>query len=411
MTEKIAPTRKSTKRVDVAVVGCGPAGGLLAGRLARDGLDVVVLEKRPLVGVPVRCGEAAGSREEISNFIPVDERWVTGDINAARMVAPDRTYVEKQLPGVGLMIRRDGFDQALADQAANWGADVRTHQEVTGLIVDKNRIDGVRVHNHATRTAYEIRASVTIGSDGVESFTGRWANLTKHLKPRQIHSGVEYILEGDGFPRDTIELHLTAQYAPGGYAWVFPKGEGRASVGLGIHPGRAKNGTAREYLDRFIRDRYPRARVGKLVAGGISGTKPLKTMVGEGVLLVGEAARQNNPFSGGGIMNALEGAEEAHKVLCDAFSAGDTGKEFLRRYDKAWHDRNGYLIKRFAMLRELFFLLDDKQLNAVVKGLAQFVNARPGQITDYTEVFGTVFRMTPGVLWKAQKMLWPIRAD
>ena len=110
-------------------------------------------------------------------------------------------------------------------------------------------------------------------------------------------------------------------------------------------------------------------------------------------------------------MNALEGAEEAHKVLCDAFSAGDTGKEFLRRYDKAWHDRNGYLIKRFAMLRELFFLLDDKQLNAVVKGLAQFVNARPGQITDYTEVFGTVFRMTPGVLWKAQKMLWPIRAD
>jgi len=411
MTEKAAPNRTSTKEFDVAVVGCGPAGGLLAGRLARDGLDVVVLEKRPMVGVPVRCGEATGSRDEVSNFIPVDERWVTGDINAAKMIAPDGTCAKKQLPGVGIMIRRDLFDQALADQAAGWGADVRTHHEVTGLITRGERVCGVKARDHTTKTPYDIRAKITVGSDGVESFVGRWANLTKHLRPRQIHSGIEYILEGDGFPRDTIELHLTTEYAPGGYAWVFPKGDGRASVGLGVHPSKAKNGTAREYLDRFIRDRYPNARVGKLVAGGISGTKPLKTMVGEGVLLAGEAARHNNPFSGGGIMNALEGAEEAHKVLVDAFSSGDTSKEFLRRYDKAWHDRNGYMIQRFAMLRELFFLLDDKQLNALVKGLAQFVSARPGRITDYAEVFGTVFRMTPGILWKAQKMLWPIHAD
>lgn len=402
----MTPTTPASENADVAVVGCGPAGGLIAGRLARDGLKVIALEKRPMVGVPVRCGEAAGSREEISNFIPVDERWIVADINCARMYAPDGTYVEKKLPGVGLMLRRDGFDQALADQAREWGADVRTYQEVTGLLSGDGRVHGVAVTNHKTGKSYQIRARLTIGADGVEGFVGRWAGLTGHLKPRHIHAAIEYLLEADGLPTDTIELYLSREYAPGGYAWVFPKEPGRANVGLGVHPGKAKNGSARDYLDRFVKAFYPDAKLIKCVAGGVSGTKPLKTLVGEGVLLVGEAGHQNNPFSGGGIMNALEGAEEAHKVIAEAFSREDTSARFLRRYDKAWHDRNGHLIHKFALLRELFFTFDDDDLDNVVAVLRKVVAARPGRITDYAEVFRAAFKMTPGVLWKARKMLW-----
>jgi digeranylgeranylglycerophospholipid reductase len=396
----------TTEKVDAAVVGCGPAGGLLAGRLARDGFRVVAIEKRPMVGLPVRCGEAAGSREEISHFIPVDESWIVADINAARMYAPNGTYVEKRLPGVGLMLKRDGFDQALAEQARSWGAEVRTYHEATGLVLDEGRVAGVNVTNHATKEQYTLKARVTIGADGVEGFVGRWANLTKHLRPREIHSAVEYLLSDDGLPEDTIELYLAKTYAPGGYAWVFPKGPGRANVGLGVHPSMAKKGTAREYLDRFIGDYFPKAKIGKLVAGGVSGTKPLKTMVGDGVLLVGEAGHQNNPLSGGGIMNALEGAEEAHTVLAAALHEDNLGGDFLRRYDKAWQDRNGHSIRKFAILRELFFTLDDKELNSFVAVLGKVVESRPGRITDYAEVFKAALKATPGVLWKATKTLW-----
>ncbi len=393
-------------QADVAIVGCGVAGGLLAGRLACDGLNVVALEKRPRVGVPVRCGEAAGSREEISHFLPIDESWIVADINAARMFAPNGDYVEKHLPGVGLMLKRDLFDQALAGQAEAWGADIRTHSEATGLVRDGDRVTGVGVRDHATGVTYNLRARLVVGADGVEGLTGRWAGLSGHLRPRNIHSAVEYLLEGDGFPADTIELYLGTECAPGGYAWVFPKGPGRANVGLGVHPTKARNGTAREYLDRFIASRYPRARIGKLVAGGVSGSKPLKSMVGEGVLLVGEAGRHNNPFSGGGIMNALEGAEEAHKVVVEAFARDDLSREFLRRYDKAWHKRNGHFIHKFSSLRELFFKLDDGNLNNVVSVLDKIVKAKPGRITDYAEVFRAAFKTTPGVLWQASKMLW-----
>jgi digeranylgeranylglycerophospholipid reductase len=399
-------TGTATEKTDAVIVGCGIAGGLLAGRLARDGYRVIVLEKRPEVGVPVRCGEAAGSREEISNFLPVDEDWVVAEINAARMYAPDETYVEKRFPGVGLMVRRDRFDQALAAQAQNWGADVRTHHEVTGLTADNGRVSGVTVKRHTDESTYTIESKITIGADGVEGTVGRWAGLTRHLKPKEIHSGIQYLLEGDGFPTDTIELYVGTSIAPGGYVWVFPKGHRLANVGVGIHPTMAKNGTAQDYLDRFVEKHFPGSTRKTLIAGGVSGTRPLKTMVGNGVLLVGEAARHNNPLSGGGIMNALEGAEEAHRVLASALAADDLSTRSLQKYDKAWHERNGRLIHKYALLRELFFKLDDNDINQVISVLEKIVGARPGKITDYTEVFRAAFKTTPGVLWKARKMLW-----
>ena len=398
----------STKheQTDAVIVGCGIAGGLLAGRLARDGHKVVALEKRPEIGVPVRCGEAAGSREEISHFVPVDEAWIVAEINAARMFAPNSTSVEKRMAGVGLMIERDKFDQALARQASDWGADIRTHHEVIGLVYDGNRVSGVRVKRHDTGTQYTLKSRITIGADGVESFVGRWAGLTGHLRPKDIHSGIEYLLEDDGFPTDTIELYVGKEIAPGGYVWVFPKGPRLANVGVGIHPSMAEGRTARDYLDRFVKDHFPKAVLKKTVAGGVSGTKPLKTMVGNGVLLIGEAGRHNNPFSGGGIMNALEGAEEAHKVLTRTLTNDTLDVQFLKEYDKAWQDRNGHTIYKFSLLRELFFKLDDDDLNKVITVLDKIVRAKPGKITDFTEIFLAAFKTTPGVLWKARKMLW-----
>ncbi|MEJ2719867.1 MAG: NAD(P)/FAD-dependent oxidoreductase [bacterium] len=399
-------TGKPIEKVDAVVAGCGIAGGLLAGRLARDGHRVIVLEKRPQIGVPVRCGEAAGSRAEISQFIPVDEDWVVADINAARMYAPNGTCVEKRFPGVGLMIKRDRFDQALAQQAQSWGADIRTHHEAAGLTTNGGRVTGVTVRRYPERTTYTIQSRVTIGADGVEGAVGRWAGLTGHLRPREIHSGIEYVLEDDGLPANTIEIYVGTQIAPGGYAWVFPKGDRLANVGIGVHPTMAKNGTAKDYLNRFVEKHFPHARLRAQIAGGVSGTRPLKTMVADGVLLVGEAARQNNPFSGGGIMNALEGAEEAHRVLSAGLASNDLSARFLRQYDKAWQDRNGRTIHKFALLRELFFKLDDEDMNNVISVLQKIVGAKPGNILDYTEVFRAAFTTTPGVLWKARKMLW-----
>jgi digeranylgeranylglycerophospholipid reductase len=310
------------------------------------------------------------------------------------------------MPGFGVVLERDKFDQALAEQARDWGADVRTHEEVVGLERDGDRVVGVEVKRHRDASTYTIASKITIGADGIEACVGRWAGLTKHLRMREIHSGAEYLLEGDVSSGDTIELHSGRIVAPGGYAWVFPKGPSRANVGVGVYPPLANHGTPRDYLDRFVNERFPGAERSKFIAGGISGSKPLRTMVGDGVLLVGEAARHNNPLSGGGIMNSLEAAEEAHRVIADALSANDTSRSALQPYDEAWQKRNGHSIYKFALLRELLLRLNDEELTALVKVLGKIVGSSGGQIMDYTEVFRVAFKTTPGLVWKVGRALW-----
>src|SRR5262245_66415540 len=121
------------ERVDVCIVGAGPAGSYLACALARQGFETLLVEKRPEVGVPVRCGEAAGSFEELAHFLPLDDSWIAGPIDGARLFGPSGSCVERRMPGVGTQLHRDKFDQALARQAREAGAELRTSLQVTGI--------------------------------------------------------------------------------------------------------------------------------------------------------------------------------------------------------------------------------------------------------------------------------------
>jgi len=379
---------------------------MLAGRLAGNGYQVILLEKRPQIGFPVRCGEATGNRQELSRFISIDESWISADINGVRLVAPGGEIIERRLPEVGVVLDRTGFDRALAGRARELGAEVRVHAEATGLIIEDEIVKGVRVRDHSSNTTYDLRARITVGADGVEGFVARWAGLASHLKAEEIHSAVQYRVEAAELPEDIIEIYAGRRIAPGGYAWIFPKGEGRANVGLGVHPLMLQNSTARDLLDRFVAHRVPGARILDTFAGGTSGTKPLETMVGDGVLLAGEAAHQNNPFSGGGIMNALEGAEEAADAISAALRAGDVSAARLAGYNERWHKRAGRSIARLAAMRKFFYALEDKDIDAVARVLQKINRSRQIGAMDYIEVFKTAFVTAPGLVWKARTLLW-----
>ena len=395
------------RRVDAFVVGAGPAGSYVATVLARAGFEVLLAEKRPEVGVPVRCGEAAGSFAELEHFLPLSDDFIAGPIHGARLFGPSGGCVVRRMPGIGTQLHRDKFDQALARQAVVAGAELRTSLHVLGVGGFEHGERVVHARDLARDGATtSFAARLVIGADGVESLVGQWLGLRKPFKLGEVHSALQYVVEGVPAGERYIDLYAGHDIAPGGYAWVFPKDRDTANVGLGIHVTPKLQRTARDFLDAFVMRHFPGARVLGIVAGAVSGAHSLSSMVADGAALVGESGHTNNPFSGGGIMNALESAEEAGDELAAALREGDVSAGRLAAYPKRWQARVGRTNDLFFKLRKLFFTMDDREIDWAVEALERAVGNVDRDNVDYTGIFRSAFTVHPKLAAKAATLLW-----
>lgn len=356
---------------DVVVIGAGPAGSRAAYRLARAGMRVLLLEKRERVGFPVRCAEAVGPREDVERYLRLDGSLVSSPVNGVLIAAPDGRRFERTMPGIGFVVDREAFDRRLADLAVAAGAELRTSHQATSLLRADGRVAGARVKDLARGIEYDAPARIVIGADGVESLSPRWAGLKGHYRPDEIFSCAERLIEGIEVPGERIEFHLGSRFAPGGYAWVFPKGPGRANVGVGLNPLKANGKTATAYLEEFLAHRCPAGTRGRLVVGGCVVARGLRRLAADGFAAVGEAANQNNPFSGGGIVNALEGADMAADAVEGALRSGDVSARGLAGYAAAWRRTTGRSNEAFYHAARIFYALSDEELSRVVLRLSR----------------------------------------
>lgn len=190
------------------------------------------------------------------------------------------------------------------------------------------------------------------------------------------------------------EFYFGTKIAPGGYLWIFPKGQGMANVGIGIAGNRADKITAQAFLDQFVEANFPTGSVLGVVAGGVPLSGTLKRIVKDGLMLVGDAAHQAFPHTGGGIENALEAGSLAGEVAVNALRAGDYRSRFLERYPSLWHQRLGKEMSQSYRIKELVQLLDDHALNRSAAVLAHLDT----QSLTTRDVMMAVFREDPGLL-------------
>jgi digeranylgeranylglycerophospholipid reductase len=165
----------------------------------------------------------------------------------------------------------------------------------------------------------------------------------------------QYLLAGIDWDPQLLGYWIDEGIAPGGYAWVFPKGDGKANVGLGIQADLAAH-TALTYLSRFINGE-PALSAGSpvaLVVGNVPVSPPCPRLVGDGVLLVGDAARQVDPLTGGGIANAMASGRFAAEAAADALQAGDLSASALGTYEAKVRRAMGRILVRNYRLRERF---------------------------------------------------------
>ena len=338
---------------DVVVVGAGPGGSVSAREAAKLGLSVLLLEKRQEIGSPVRCAEGI-AHELLVPFIEPDSRWISAVVSKAQITVEDAAMVTEQAEGrQGYILERRVFDRVLAEEAAKAGAQVMVKTAATGLLLEDDVVRGVVARGPAG--AMEIECAVVIGADGVESQVGPWAGLDTALPLKDAMACAQYLLAGIEIDSACCYYYVGQGVAPGGYAWVFPKGEGKANVGLGVQADLATD-TALNYLTRFIESRPHLARGSPvtLVVGGVPVGPPLPRLVASGLMLVGDSARQVDPLTGGGIANAMLAGRLAAEVAAQAIAAGDTSAEALVSYEERWMAGRGRKMARNYRLKERF---------------------------------------------------------
>jgi len=317
------------ERADVLVLGLGPAGASAAAAAARAGLRVIAIDRKREPGRPVQCAE----------FVPAIAGIEVGDlaVSTRQRIRSMLTFVEGDPPDAkadfpGHMIDRAAFDAALVAAARHAGAECRFGAAV-------RRIDGdgaVELADGRTHCA-----GVLVGADGPRSAAGRSIGRVNAelVETRQITVPLAE-------PHAATDIHLSADI-PGGYAWLFPKGE-VANLGAGVSPAFRRR--LKDIVGRLHARLVERGRVGPRVLGTTGGPIPVGGMLEAAgtlahtlVLLAGDAAGLANPVTGAGIAAAvhsgrLAGEAAAAKVGGDQ-AAGAAYAEELRDVFGAALDR------------------------------------------------------------------------
>ncbi len=380
---------------DVIVVGAGPAGSTCARYAAAQGASVVVLEKDRDVGMPVRCGEAVSNRS-LEKIVDIDPRWIAATIRRFRLVSPSGQIVEPDLGGHGFVLERRLFDYDLARLAVEAGAEVHTKSYVDGLLPSENGWQGVALQWKGERR--EIRGRIIVGADGVESRVGKWAGVDTTTHMRDMETCAQMTLSNVDLEDDACEFYFGNDTAPMGYLWVFPKGNGMANVGVGISGMASKQRAAIRYLKDFIARRFPGAGVLTTVAGGVPCAVTVDTLVKDNIVLVGDAAHQVNPMSGGGITSGMFGGKMAGEAIARALAREDL--TLLQEYPRQWEKDIGAKHRTYHRMKSAVYKFPDETLDDI----ARKVLALSPEKRTIWGVFRTALRHQPALVWEMVKV-------
>jgi geranylgeranyl reductase family protein len=382
-------TAAAAKTFDVVIVGGGPSGSACAYWLARSGWDVAVVEKKAFPRAKT-CGDGLTPRSvrQITDMglepavAAVGHRYDGLRSYGFGQHLEMRWPEHPSFPSYGYCITRLDLDDLVAANAVAAGATLLTGTEaleVTGLLPgDESRLascTGIAVKDKASGQAAELRARILVVADGSNSRIGR--SLGTHRRREwPMGMAIRGYYSSPSSDDPFIESHLDIRDAEGnvvpGYGWVFPLGDGRINVGVGLlsTDRRWKGVNTTKLMETFV-DFAPEhweissdEALGPATGGKLPMGLSVGPRTGGNVIVVGDASGSINPFNGEGIAYGYETGRLAAASIAESLLGG--GPEALAEYDVRLSQAYGVY---YDVARAFVRLISEPRLMALCVGV------------------------------------------
>ena len=320
---------------DLVVVGAGPAGASAAYTAAKNGTRVALLEKEEEIAQTVRTSGVTWIDDAKSFGIPSD---CYNPIRNYTFCSPNNEItISDSQPRAAVLDVRKTY-RFLANQAVKEGARLFVKTNVTNAIIDSDgKIIGVKAS--LDKEEIDFRSKIVIDSSGFQSVVAKSLGMISQWK--RFGAGAEYEAHVENIDSDTWYLMVGKKYSPSGYAWIFPVGDNKVRIGVGVgKPESDVDPTQR--LDEIIEKKIgPIKRLGKITPiefhyGLIPNEGLVRKTVYDNLMLVGDAAGYANPLVLEGIRYAIKFGRIAGKIASEAIKANDTSEKRLSQYEENW---------------------------------------------------------------------------
>jgi digeranylgeranylglycerophospholipid reductase len=393
---------------DIIVAGGGLAGMIVASSAAyfsNESLRILVVDRNPLSLVGKKtmtgwiCGDAVGKQsvDYMSKRIGINWEYpeVEHPVKGVIAYSPDhKTAVT--FDGEGYMLNRKLLPQKQLEDATKRGVHVRDRVALRYAIIENNSVVGVEGEDLVNKSVFRRSAKLVIDCTGVTSVLRTNLRLKSFIQTKIDRDDLEatgrYIYDFDiaakedtFFHPDYCIIHLDQELAPGGYGWVFPKGETKVNIGVGVQP-RAFDLRNREMgvrrdlkmlIDEYVRNNpvigNPRLAESEIDDGNGWGTWQVSVrrqndcMVANGYMVVGDAAWMPKPLDAGGIGPAIIAATIAGRDAVEAIHANDTSERGLWKYNKDYVNDYGYKTAGLEVFRRMLQRLTNDQIDYGMK--------------------------------------------
>jgi digeranylgeranylglycerophospholipid reductase len=380
---------------DFLVVGGGPVGTTFASLVAKRA-RTVVLEEHPCIGEPVQCtGLVAPRVVELAGA----QRTILNRLNGAIFHFPGGQDVEVfSRETKAVVLDRAGFDRICAERAIRNGAEILLGERyVDGAL----QSDGVLVRSQRGSEMMTHEAKLAIGADGYKSNLSKLASLER---AKDSVRGIQLDLEHEEERQDVVDVYIGRQVAPGFFSWKIPCGR-MTRIGVCTSKDQA---APIAYLSKLLKDQgLEDCRRLKTVSGMIPIGPPPRTY-SERVMVIGDAAGQAKPLSGGGLYTGMMAAKHAAETALTAMESGDFSAAGLASYQERWRADIGKELDRSYQIRKAYLRLSDKKLEAVGRMLNKDEVREvlsTGDIDFPSQVAPQVLKAAPGLLKLAPQFL------